>query len=199
MAMRVGDARTRKEKAADAAIEVIAENGMRGLTHRAVDARAGLPDGSTSSCFRTRLALQCGVLDRLVERQEAMLEQWPAVSWRPDTPEDRDEIVERVADLLEWLLGEGREQSQVRLEMYLDAVRRPELHPYMEKASGRFLDFAVTSLREGGIADAESKGRLILAQLDGILFDALSRPFWGPADRAWLRVAADGCLAAVGI
>lgn len=199
MAMRVGEARTRKEKAADAAIEVIATEGMRGLTHRAVDARAGLPDGSTSSCFRTRLALQCGVLDRMVEHQGEMLARWPAVSWRGETPEERAAAVERVADLLEWLLGEARAQTQVRLEMYLDAVRRPELHPYMEKASGRFLDFAVTSLREGGVADAEHRGRLILAQIDGILFDALSRPFWGPADRDWLRLAADACLAGIGI
>ena len=199
MAMRVGAARTRKEKAADAAIEVIAENGLRGLTHRAVDVRAGLPDGSTSSCFRTRLALQCGVLDRMVEQQEEMLARWPAVSWRADTPAEREAAVEAVTDLLEWLLGEARAQTQVRLEMYLDAVRRSELHPYMEKASRRYLDFAVESLRAGGVPDAEHRGRLILAQLDGILFDALSRPFWGEADRDWLRLAADACLTGIGV
>src|SRR5262245_42599709 len=44
----------------DAAIEVLAERGTRGLTHRAVDARAGLPLGSTSNRFRTRNALLGG-------------------------------------------------------------------------------------------------------------------------------------------
>ena len=33
----------------DAALELVGTQGMRGLTHRAVDAAAGLPPGSTSS------------------------------------------------------------------------------------------------------------------------------------------------------
>ena len=34
----------------DAALELVGTLGMRGLTHRAVDAAAGLPPGSTSNC-----------------------------------------------------------------------------------------------------------------------------------------------------
>ncbi|HEX5919668.1 MAG TPA: TetR family transcriptional regulator, partial [Nocardioides sp.] len=37
----------------DAALELVGTQGMRGLTHRAVDAAAGLPAGSTSNYFRT--------------------------------------------------------------------------------------------------------------------------------------------------
>lgn len=199
MTMRVGTARTRKEKAADAAIEVIAADGLRGLTHRAVDARAGLPDGSTSSCFRTRIALLRGVLDRLVEREEALLAQWPVVGWRNDTPEHRDAVVTMLTDLLELWLGDARAQSQARLEIYLDAVRRPELRPYLEGASRRFLDRTVAGLRDGGVPDPETKARQILAHMDGVLFDALARPFFGPADRTWLRTAMDATLKAVGI
>lgn len=199
MGMRVGDERSRKERAADAAIEVIAGEGLRGLTHRAVDARAGLPDGSTSSCFRTRLALLCGVLDRVVERHEAVLARWPVTGWRNDTAEQRDEVVTMLTDLLEYWLGAGRAESQARLELYLDAVRRPELRPYLEKASSRFLGRTVASFRDAGVPDAETKARLVLAHLDGILFDALTRPFFGPADRTWLRAAADGTLTAAGV
>src|SRR5690349_2893472 len=47
----------RKDVITDAAIQLVAEQGMRGLTHRAVDRRAGLPEGSTSAYFRTRKAL----------------------------------------------------------------------------------------------------------------------------------------------
>ena len=52
----------------DGALEVLAEQGMRGLTHRAVDAAAGLPPGSTSYYFRSRGALVTGCVQRLVER-----------------------------------------------------------------------------------------------------------------------------------
>ncbi|MWK37067.1 hypothetical protein GEV43_25340 [Actinomadura sp. J1-007] len=42
--------------------EMIAEEGLHGLTHRAVDAPAELPPGSTGSCHRTRLTLLEAVL-----------------------------------------------------------------------------------------------------------------------------------------
>ena len=40
-----------------AALHVVAEHGLRGLTHRAVDREAGLPEGSCSAYLRTRKAL----------------------------------------------------------------------------------------------------------------------------------------------
>ncbi len=52
MNIRSGDAPApapapRHERIADAALNLLAERGMRGLTHRAVDEAAGLPQGST--------------------------------------------------------------------------------------------------------------------------------------------------------
>jgi DNA-binding transcriptional regulator YbjK len=44
----------RKTVIADAAIALLAAAGAKGLTHRAVDAQAGLPAGSTSFYCRTR-------------------------------------------------------------------------------------------------------------------------------------------------
>ena len=55
----------------DGALAVLAEQGMRGLTHRAVDTAAGLPAGSTSYYFRSRAALVAGCVERLVERDLA--------------------------------------------------------------------------------------------------------------------------------
>ncbi|MFC7482775.1 TetR/AcrR family transcriptional regulator [Luedemannella flava] len=56
----------RRDDLLDAAITVLGEGGMRALTHRAVDAAAGLPAGSTSNYFRTRDALLGAVIDRFV-------------------------------------------------------------------------------------------------------------------------------------
>ena len=49
---------SRRAEIADAAISTLARDGMRGLTHRAVDRAAGLPEGSASYYFRTRQALR---------------------------------------------------------------------------------------------------------------------------------------------
>ena len=57
----------------DAAITVLGGRGVRGLTHRAVDAAAGAPAGTTSNHFRTRDALLDGVVDRFAERERDAL------------------------------------------------------------------------------------------------------------------------------
>jgi AcrR family transcriptional regulator len=58
---------SRRDLIADAAISTLARDGMRGLTHRAVDRTAGLPEGSASYYFRTRQALLQATVERLAE------------------------------------------------------------------------------------------------------------------------------------
>jgi AcrR family transcriptional regulator len=62
-------ARTRQ--VGDAAIAVLADQGARGLTHRAVDQAAGLPPGTTSNYARTREALLTLALSRIAELDAA--------------------------------------------------------------------------------------------------------------------------------
>jgi AcrR family transcriptional regulator len=58
----------RREILLDAAILVLGECGIRALTHRAVDAEAGLAAGSTANYFPTRESL----LEAIVERVSAL-------------------------------------------------------------------------------------------------------------------------------
>ncbi|WP_232075967.1 hypothetical protein [Phytohabitans suffuscus] len=44
------------------------------MTHRAVDAEAGVPQGTTSNHFRTRDALFEGVVERFAQRERAAFE-----------------------------------------------------------------------------------------------------------------------------
>ena len=55
----------RRTQLLDAALAVVADKGMKGLTHRAVDAAAEVAEGTTSNYFRNRAALVEAVLDRL--------------------------------------------------------------------------------------------------------------------------------------
>ncbi|NIJ11922.1 DNA-binding transcriptional regulator YbjK [Saccharomonospora amisosensis] len=182
---------SRKQRAADAAIEVIAAEGLRGLTHRAVDTWAGLPQGSTSSCFRTRVALLAAVLDRLVELDEAMLASIPENDWSIDTPEHRCEIVTMLTELLLYWLGPARSRTRARMELYLDATRRAELLPELEAANRRFIDRTAAGMRTAGLDHPERAARLLIAYLDGLLYDALARPYLGENDRAALYQAID--------
>ncbi|HEY1323258.1 MAG TPA: hypothetical protein VGF32_23575, partial [Streptosporangiaceae bacterium] len=65
MSITTSGGRTRQ--VGDAAIAVLADQGARGLTHRAVDRAAGLPPGTTSNYARTREALLTLALTRIAE------------------------------------------------------------------------------------------------------------------------------------
>lgn len=68
---------SRRDVVTDSAIAVVAEQGVRGLTHRAVDALAELPVGSTSNVYRTRDALITGIMERITELNSQQLERLP--------------------------------------------------------------------------------------------------------------------------
>ncbi|GAA2032158.1 TetR/AcrR family transcriptional regulator [Catenulispora yoronensis] len=75
----------RRAVLADAAIAVVAEDGMRALTHRAVDVRAALPIGTTSAYFRTRQALLTALVRRLAELDRMELEALGIMPGMPTT------------------------------------------------------------------------------------------------------------------
>jgi DNA-binding transcriptional regulator YbjK len=58
----------RRNSLADAGVRLIARDGVRALTHRAVDAEAGVPVGSTSYYARSRNELTALVVARISER-----------------------------------------------------------------------------------------------------------------------------------
>lgn len=58
---------SRRRQIGDSGVTVIAQKGVRGLTHRSVDEHSGLPAGSTSYYARTRRDLLALVVDRLAD------------------------------------------------------------------------------------------------------------------------------------
>ncbi|MEV7188582.1 TetR/AcrR family transcriptional regulator [Kitasatospora sp. NPDC093102] len=160
---------------ADAAITLIAERGLRGLTHRAVDEEAGLPAGSTSNLARTRAALLELALTRIVERET---EDYPVLTVEhpaaapPGPASARDLLVRVGADLLHQALTSGRRLTLARLELALEATRRPELRAVYDRLGGRFADIAAVLLTQCGSADPTADARRLIRWCDGVLFNA---------------------------
>ncbi|MFC3502656.1 TetR/AcrR family transcriptional regulator [Micromonospora krabiensis] len=187
---------------ADAAIELLAEGGMRALTHRAVDARAGLPLGTTSAYLRTRLALIEAVVRRLVDLDQVDLAAGglptgppPGAPGPPLGPTDLDRLAHGIAQVVDHWLTVGRNRSLARYACLLEAVHRPELRPIL--APGELLrEQARDLLARAGAADPRRQGDQFVAFVDGLLFDrlvgagALSAPTPGsPESRADLTAA----------
>ena len=107
----------------DAAIEVLADQGARGLTFRAVDTRAGVPAGTTSNYFASRDELFTQAGGRIYQR----LAPDPATLALSLTgPRDRQRVVELVHELTE-RIGAYRTGYLALLELRLEATRRPAL------------------------------------------------------------------------
>jgi AcrR family transcriptional regulator len=134
---------TRPQVLADAAIRVIAQDGMRGLTHRAVDRGAGLPQGSTSYYASTRLALLELIARRLAERSLADL-QALLHDWETTIPADtQDERVAQVADTLgvfvEALLARP-DDARARYSLVLDFLDSDPLRGALSSQSPLLAD-----------------------------------------------------------
>lgn len=108
----------RRHRLRDAAIDLLAHSGSRGLTHRAVDAAADVPLGTTKNYFPTRDALLKASTEGIIELYEAI----------PRTaPTDRPGLITLLRTLLEHAQGPGRVRVRALLELQREATRTPWL------------------------------------------------------------------------
>lgn len=161
----------RRTVLADAAVRALADQGMRGLTHRAVDREAGLPPGTTSAYFRTRHALLTALVRRLVTLDQAELE---AAGEAVPPPADAEELAAGLAAFAEGrLTGDGRRRSLARYACAVESVHHPELREILaprENAARRIVrDF----LAGQGVDDPEGRTITLLTCVDGLVFDRL--------------------------
>jgi AcrR family transcriptional regulator len=185
----------------DAAIALVAESGMRGLTHRAVDTRAGLPQGTTSAYFRTRKSLIEALVQRLADLDQAGIDRDAVL---PAGPVDLPILAQWIAALVDELMSTGRDRTLARYNCMLEATHRPELRPIL--GYGRVIrEQARALLSAAGWPDPERAGDYFVAFIDGLLFDrlvgagALSAPEPGtPQSRADLAAALEIFLSGLG-
>jgi DNA-binding transcriptional regulator YbjK len=178
----------RRTEILDAALQVLAEQGMRGLTHRAVDAAAAIPQGSASYWFRSRSALVTGCMERLLELDLAV--EMPGVLGAgPET------FVDVLVQVGVAMATTGRHRTLARYELSLAAVRDPALRAELVAGGDMIRELGATALARLGSADPAGASAELAALLDGLVFTALVR---GPRDpgalAAWLRPALERAM-----
>ncbi|ACY95626.1 MULTISPECIES: TetR/AcrR family transcriptional regulator [Thermomonospora] len=160
----------RAELVAETALTLLAERGMRGLTHRAVDEAAALPPGSASNVARTRAALLALALERLNELEER---QFAAAGPLPERP-GRHVLIEAVARLLHAQLTEDRRRTLARYELALEATRRPELRTLYDESGRRFRNLAIALMTAAGSSAPDRHGRQLVMFCEGVMFYVLA-------------------------
>jgi len=125
----------RRRDLCDAAIQLLADDGAKGLSHLKVDRRAGVPDGTTSFYFRTRSALLHAVAERLAELDLASLQ-----SVADRSGDQRSQA--SPSRLSQVVIQAGSEphlsRTKARYELTLLASRDPTLAAILQQAADGF-------------------------------------------------------------
>jgi AcrR family transcriptional regulator len=177
----------RREAIGDAAIAIVARDGLRALTHRAIDRELALPPGSTSYYARTRRQLIEAIVHRLAARTLSDVG-------------DADETgtpANQLAGLIERIAARP-DDHRVRWALAVDLARDPELHALVTYASpvrAAFVAGAADRLRAIGVAEPERYAPALVMLLDALLFDRLAGSGVDPAARSDAEVVLTAFLA----
>ncbi len=155
----------------ESAISVVGRAGLRGLTHRAVDREAQLPEGTCSVYFRTRLALLTAlttyVAERLTDDVKGMGDTLPL-----DGGDDPGPAIEATVEMVvSW--STHPELLITMTELFLESVRTPSLRPTSNAWREGLLTVVEGLLESRGKADARRRAQSIVGSVEGIAISAL--------------------------
>ena len=161
---------SRRAELADAGLRVLAAAGARGLTHRAVDAEAGVPTGTASNYFRSRDALLGALGERIFERLTPDAERLdPLAAEEPSV----DLVVAYVRDVAARVLG-APELTLALLELRLEATRRPSLAATLGRTLQTGYEADVAFHVGRGLPGGAREVELLHYAIDGLVLDRLT-------------------------
>ncbi|MEU5695299.1 TetR/AcrR family transcriptional regulator [Actinosynnema sp. NPDC020468] len=163
---------TRRDLLCDCAIAVLAAEGGRGLTHRAVDRAAGVPTGTTKNYFPSRDALLGGAARRMTRLHEQ------AVTRLRETTPERVSPAE-VGELYPALLRRSLEDPTRLLamaELYLEAVRRPAVRAELGRMAVANAEAGAGLRSAAGLAGGTRDAGVLDAYFLGVAVSMLALP-----------------------
>ncbi|MEV5014101.1 TetR/AcrR family transcriptional regulator [Streptomyces sp. NPDC053780] len=162
----------RRAALVDAAIEVLAAQGARGLTFRAVDAGAAVPAGTASNYFANRddLLTQTGarVYERLVPDETTIARQRAAGNDRATYIRLMRELVDRISSFRSGYLA--------LLELRLEATRRPGLRAVLTERIREDVDANVAYHQGSGLPGDAMAVKLLYLALNWLIVEQLTLP-----------------------
>jgi DNA-binding transcriptional regulator YbjK len=160
----------RRDRLADAAIEILAREGARGLTHRAVDAEAEEPSGTTSRYFRTRDALLAGAVERVRDLHFADL------AAAPRGPVDGARIGEHLAQMVYGAITTNRSRHLAILELFMEGTRQPALGTALAATRTAQIRLMCDIHDAAGVELTEYQASMLVTAITGLVHVALTTP-----------------------
>lgn len=161
----------RRDQVLAAAVKLLAESSGRQFTHRAVDAAAGVPVGTTSNFFRTRRELMWNTYDHVAARMAEYSR--PLVK---DTPSDARALSDQLGAFLRVAWEERRDEIVAQCALTFESMHDDELADRMTVVADGWLDRLTGILHGLGAADARTGARMLSTYLLALLFSQLAAP-----------------------
>lgn len=139
------------------------------MTHRAVAARAALPLSTTSYFFASIDDLLVEAMRRVADNAIADLEATAA-----QVATEGREPREAMAEVVAVLLAEPEAATVAQFETYLEAARRPELRPDVQRVLAAFEELVRTALETLGARAPGNAARAFVALADGFALHRLA-------------------------
>ncbi len=162
----------RRAQILDAAIGILADEGVGGLTHRQVDERAGVPAGTTSNYFRTRQALLEGTAARTVDLHWQRVDALQAAIG----PLTRDGVKALMTRMLSDPDDQARRYTLARFELFMEGTRRPELRPFLMQLQSAAVKSATLIFEAAGLDPTPQQMDELSRLLNGYVFSNLTIP-----------------------
>ena len=160
----------RQDQLLAAATRVVARGGLRGLTHRAVDAEAGLPEGSCSAYMRTRVALLTRLTEYVTSRfADDISDLTQRIEAHPDV--EGYVVRETVAMLRSWL--QDPDLLLVRMELTLEGSRQSAVAEILQVQWAQLVQIVGHALETTGQQHDPVRAGTLLAAIDGVLLRAV--------------------------
>lgn len=159
----------RRQALLDAAVRLLAREGARAVTHRAVAQEAGASHGAPRYYFATRDQLVDAALGQIAEREVAAAERALRGSRK------RSGAAAELARFVAGTIERNRDASAARYELFLEAARRPGLRPALAAWGEAYERLLATELTAGA-ADPRADARLLLNTINGLLLAQLADP-----------------------
>ncbi|WP_032403971.1 TetR/AcrR family transcriptional regulator [Rhodococcoides fascians] len=162
----------RRSELADAGLRLLAAEGARGLTHRAIDEEAAVPKGTASNYFKTRADIFAGLIERIGERLAPDAEVHEPLAAQPPSPELFGAYIR---DIVARLLANG-DVTLALFELRLEASRRPEIKEMLGSWQHSNFSADVEFNLAAGLPGGRKEVALFHYAIDGLLLDRLTYP-----------------------
>jgi DNA-binding transcriptional regulator YbjK len=183
--MEVAEKTDRREALLDAAIDVVAAQGMRGLTHRAVEAEAGLPHGSTTYYFGTRHDLLVAMMQHTAEKGRRAVEPIARALTLQLADRSKPVDIDSIGDaLIAWIDAQGA-MELARYELQITGARDEEMKQLMTETCEVFRQICEPVVIACGSSDPAGDAKIVQAAIDGWMFNRLTNT--SPSDETIKR------------